>query len=206
MSDNTKNLIEAISAIIQSGVAVVLLGVAIYGVRAWRRQMIGEKGYEAVRRLLVLARRFRANFSRARGIATFSGESEDRPRSANETQKKAEILDEQYARQQRLQPASDILAEIEQAVWEAETITGEEILPLVRPFGEVVRELSIALHIHFSARLQMADLPPGAAVNPAYAKESNKAELLYTREPDELNKRVDDAVEALEQKLRKYIR
>lgn len=131
----------------------------------------------------------------------------NRPREGNETPAETQILDEMFARQARLQPAANILTDLEQAAWEVEVITDEEVMPLVIPFGEVLRELNIAIYLHFNSQLQISNLPPGASVNPAYVKDTReRTELIYASEPDRLNQRVDSALEALEQKLRKYIR
>ncbi len=207
----TPELLDTLTSIFSNVVtgitAIVVAIVAIKGLRAWRQELRGKAQYEAVRQVMTLARRFRAEFKRSRGVMTWSSEYVDRPRGENETPEQARVLDARYARLGRLQPAADVLVELEQAAWEAEVATGEDIIPLLSPFGEVVRELNIAILQHFEMQLAQANRPPMSAPLPEPGGDFvSQLELIYQPGEDELTQRVDDALAELEKQLKKYIR
>jgi hypothetical protein len=116
------------------------------------------------------------------------------------------ILNEQFARLGRLRPAADILVDLEQAAWEAEVATGEEIIPLLSPFKEVVRELNIAILQYFETQLIQAKRSPLSTPIPSPGGDwESQLRLIYAPGEDELTGRVDEAFEALEQRLREYM-
>jgi len=204
----TPELVDTCTSIfsnVATGVtAIALVVIAIKGLQAWRQQMVGQSRYEAARRLLLLARRFRGAFGRSRGPATRSNEYAERPRGEDETPAQKQVLDEQYARLNRLQPAADILAELEQAVWEAEVVTGEALVQLAKPFGLVLQELNLAIVKHFYLRSEVAN---GHTITKQQAKEQQRlTKLIYEPHEDDLTRRVDEALAALEEHLKKYIR
>jgi len=207
ISNDTKNLIEAISTIVQSMSAVAVAFIALYGLQTWRRQMIGQRRYEVVHKLLLLARKFRVAFSKSRSSHISSYEYESRERNKDDTPEIAEIFDEHYARIAKLAPSWQIYIEIEQVVWEAEIITGEDISTLAKPFQEVLLVLKKALGDYVRSQMRMSRHPPDNNID---ADDVNLYEqsrkLLCSDEPDELNKSVDDAVARLERQLRTYIR
>jgi len=193
-------LLEAIIA----GVVVVLFGL-LANLVANRAKLLEQKRYEAVEEVISLARQFREIFSMSRKPLAYSFGKENRPRDTGETPEKSQVLDEEYACRASFQQAAEILVKLQRAVQDAEIVTGEKITPIVKPFSEVIHELDGAIHDHFTYRLRLLELSPGEVLNPAYAEKHNKAELLYVFGPDELNSRVDNALEVLEQRLRKYL-
>lgn len=210
MSADTKELIEAISSIVQGATALTVAIVAILGFSTWWRQMMGEKQYEAVRRLLLLVRQFRGEFGKARGPLTYPHEYEGRIRPPDERPEHSALLNEQYARQNRLQPLIEIVLALEQAAWEVEVITGEEIIPIAKPLGEVLFELRSTIDRYFTRRLAQMEqaLKPDMNMTPdkKMMEEHDLVYSVYRAEGDKLSTRVDDAVKTLERKLGKYIR
>lgn len=200
--DQIAPIVSVVANAVTAISAVVVAIAAWLGLRAWRRELTGKGRYEAVRRVLLLARRFRGAFGRSRGMFTWANEYADRPRGENETPAQRQILDEQYARLNRLRPAADLLAELEQAVWETEVVTGEELVPLAKPFGEVFQELNLAIVQHFHARIEVAN---GHPISVHIQEGERHTRLIYEPGEDDLTKRVDDALAELEKRLKKYI-
>jgi len=206
MQPSTFDTYSSIFSNLATGItAIVLVVVAIQGLRSWRHQMVGQNRYTSARQLLLLARRFRAAFARSRSPFGWSNEYIGRERLQNESPYQSRVLDEQYARVNRLRPAADILSELEQAAWEAEIVTGEELIQIVQPFADVVRELNIAINQMFGSQLQAANSPD---TSPLWeiVKEFDQTELIYQPGEDELNERVNEALRTLERKLKKYIK
>lgn len=202
-------LVDTLSSIFSNVVtgiaAIVVATLAIIGLKTWRKELIGRNQYDSVRRLLLLARRFKASFARSRGPVTWSSEYEARPRNDTESPEEAHIYNEQFARLQRLQPAADLLPDLEQAVYETEIVTGEDLVDLTQPFGQSVRELNIAILRHFESQL-MAIRRPDKRYLENIQQKLDQTELIYQHGEDELTKKIDEAVESLETQLSKYMR
>jgi NifB/MoaA-like Fe-S oxidoreductase len=203
--ENWDTITSIISNVASAINALVVAIVVIVGLTTWRRQMIGTKSYETVRELLLLAHRFHAAFGHSRGAPTWSDEYVGRPRGENETLAQAQVLDAKFARLNRLQPAVDLLPKLEQARWEVEIVTGEELGPVVSSFGKVVRELHIAILQHFGTQFEAADTPPESGQR-AIARNFDRTELIYQAGEDELTKCADNALAELEKRLKKYIK
>lgn len=198
MTFDVKEIISVVGTIVQSAAAVGVALAALRGLSTWRRQIAWQKRFEAACKLLLLAQGFRGALDRARSPIMYPHEWEGRPRDPNESAEQVRILDYQYALSVRLQPVAKISMEMEQAAWEAEIITGAEIMPHVQPFFEVVREVRRANDMLAAVQSLMPRLPPGQAANPVYAKHSEESlKLLFTQEEDDLKQRVDTAIESL---------
>src|SRR4030042_3575314 len=82
--------------------AIVVAGVAIYGLNRWQKELAGKAKFEIARNLILLGFQLEADFESARSPFTWSGKSADRERKDNETKDESFILNEWHARKKRL--------------------------------------------------------------------------------------------------------
>jgi Tfp pilus assembly protein PilE len=100
------------SNVVTGFAAIVVAILAYVGLQTWRKELVGRSQYEAARRLLLLARQFKGAFRQSRGMSTWSNEYAGRPKQDNEKPDETTILNERYARLNRLRPVSELLPQL----------------------------------------------------------------------------------------------
>lgn len=206
MLTQIQDIVDIFGTAFQTVAAIAVAIIAYLGLQTWKQQMIGQAKYKAVSRFLLLARQFRDAFRKSRRAITRPHEYAGRKNDPSETEEEAKWRDEEYALLARLQPAMEVLLDLEQAAWEIEVITGETVMPQVEQFSEVIREVKRAIAEFGTGQLKLQKYLPNGEINPSYKRTEEKAELIYVQGDDGLNERVDAAISALETKLKKYMR
>jgi len=187
--------------------ALVVALVAFIGLRTWRKELTGKAKFEVARNVMSLALKLNAGFKAARDIFTFSGEYVGRSRQENESSGVSEVLDEWYARSNRLKPLQENLIKIQEASWEAEILLEEYSSSLIsestKQYISSYTELSSAIHSYFDTRRHEA------VTGSPYRDQDwlvDLHKLIYSHGADDLSKRVDEATNKLKQALRTYVR
>lgn len=106
--------------------ALIVAGVAIVGLRTWRKELTGKARFDLARNIMLLGVKLKADFQRVRHPIISSRESIDRQRNENESEKESLLLNEWYARWKRLQPLVENLQKLQELGWEAEVVLDEE--------------------------------------------------------------------------------
>jgi len=135
-------LISMISNIVVALSALIVALVAFIGLRTWRKELTGKAKFEVARNVMSLALKLNAGFKAARDIFTFSGEYVGRSRQENETSGVSQVLDEWYARSNRLKPLQENLIKIQEASWEAEILLEEYSSKLI---SESTKHIYVAM-------------------------------------------------------------
>jgi hypothetical protein len=186
----------------------ILLGVAaivgIWGLWEWRRELIGKTKFDVARRLTLLALQFRDEFHGARRVFTLAGESAEREVGTAEHPSETRVADEYFSRSRRLLLLQETLRKLLEAGWEAEIILSEENADLVRPFDDAFRELFVAMGYFFEEEMRLAK--GGSPTGPSAEKHRELRKVIYGLSDDPTGKTVDETVDRLKKRMRKYVR
>ncbi len=182
-------------ASICSNLAVGLAALfGIWGIREWRRELIGKAKFETARKVLGVAYMFRDAIANAR-FPVFPGYSAGRVRQEGETAEQRAILDEEYARKVKLVPVAKRLQELQQESWAAEILFGnKEIRKYIAPFMERYREIQYALNSYYFKKYSDE------------GRDTTKEWLLINSgENDKFCQSIDSAVDELADYLARYL-
>jgi hypothetical protein len=200
-------LTSMVSDIVVGLSALFVALVAFKGLQTWRRELTGKAKFEIARSLMSLALKLSAGFKASRDIFTFSGESTDRSRQENESSNVSQVLDEWYARSNRLKPLHENLIKIQEASWEAEILLEENASRLIseatKQYISSYAELSSAIYSYFDTRRHEA-----VTGNLYHDQDwmTGLHKLIYSAGTDDFSKRVDETTDNLKQALRTYVR
>ncbi len=197
-------LIELTNIISNVAVAVAAI-LGIIGLWKWRTELIGKTKFETARKMTLLALQFRDEYGRARNAWTSPGEWGERKKGDDEKPDESKVLDEYFARYQRLQPLQDTLRKFYEVSWEAEVILSEVDANLVQLFEDLFQELFIAMEFYFDEQLKRAKRPSGKA-DVDYDQMKNWRKIIYGFRGDEVSKAADNAADKVKKQLKKYIR
>jgi hypothetical protein len=201
---------EMVSLISDIVVGVSALGVAViafFGLRTWRRELTGKAKFNLARDLMLLGFKLEALFEGARHPFTYSTEYADRPRKEDETQNVSQVLDEWYARANRLKTLHENLIKIQEASWEAQILLNEDSKNSVSEAVAVYRhsfvELSSAIDSHFDTKRESAEtgIP---YKDQDWLKELHKT--IYSRKDDNFSKQIEGATTKLKSALQAYVK
>jgi hypothetical protein len=85
---------------------------AVYGLSAWRRQLIGSKKAEAAEKLLACSYEARDIIDAARSPVSFDNEGRERPYSIGETEAQVRLLNRYWTPAERLMSKSEFFAKL----------------------------------------------------------------------------------------------
>jgi len=119
-------LVSLVSDIVVGLCVVVVAVVAFFGLRTWRKELTGKAQFEVARNMMLLGLKLDADFQWVRHPLTSSRESAGRQRKENESADESRVLDEWYAKWERLRPLIENLQKLQGAGWEAEVVLDEE--------------------------------------------------------------------------------
>jgi hypothetical protein len=196
-----------VSDIIVSISALSVAVIAFFGLRTWRKELTGKAKFNLARDLMLLGLKLQAHFEGARGLFTSSAEFIDRPRKEDETPDVSQVLDEWYARANRLKPLHENLIKIQEASWEAKILFDEDASEAVSEAVFVYRhnfaELSSAVSSYFDTKRQAAKsgIP---YEDQDWLKKLHRT--IYTPSGDDFSKQIEGATTKLESALQAYVK
>lgn len=175
-----KSIVELITPLLLAIAAVVEL-------RQWREQLIGTSQIEIARKIVQLAVQFRSEFTKARNPFSIPVEN-------------PETDDAEYrARIKMLQPASEVLNHLEEALWEAEAVLNQNLSETVKPFWKSYNKVyATVIGVHYPKSWN-----PSIPVE----KQNEAITIIYgpDSERDALSSDVEQAVAKLKTELRQYL-
>jgi hypothetical protein len=186
------------------------LAVAIFawlGLKTWRKELTGKAKFEIARNMMRLGFELKDAFGWVRHPFTRVNEYADRPKQDTEAKDESQIIDEWYAKGNRLRSVAEILNKIIEAQWEAECLleenSVESIKDAVKSYRESYADLYSAITTYFQCRQQEI----------RFSKPYKDQEWLeglhpkiYAITDDEFSKKVEDATERLSSTLKEYVR
>jgi len=192
-------------ALIKDILIAVAAIVGLYSLRQWRAELKGNARFELARRMVLLAFEFRERFHFVRNPFTFSSEYEDRPdRDASE--EVGGLSDRQYAVQKRFTPLAETTMELSRCLWEARIVLDRKVANKVEPLEQSFLELKRAIRLDFGLQEMMANVPAFSLDEKDMAEVKARQKILYYQgEGDELDKLVNEAVDALVEHLERYV-
>ncbi len=200
-------LVSIASDIAVGVAALIVAGVAFFGVRRWRKELTGKAKFDAARNVILLGLRLNAGFESARNPFTYSTEHTGRSRQENEPSDVSQVLDEWHARGNRLKPLHEDLVKIQEASWEADILLGEDsskrVAEAIEGFSKSYGELSSAIYYHFEERHREVT-SSGATIDHAWLKELHA--IIYSRTEDDFSKQIKEATTKLEIALQAYVK
>jgi len=195
--------VELISILSNACVGLSALTVAIIGIiglRQWRAELKGKTKFEIARKMALLLFQYRDEYKRARNPFTFLGESAERKKDDAETQGEVQLLDEYYARRNRLVPLQETLRKLYEVSWEAEVVLDKEIGKFIQPIEDSFKELFTSIEAYFQT--QYNQLKRGGGPEEEWLKPHYKR--IYGID-DESSEAIDNSTNALVEKLKVYL-
>jgi len=185
-----------------SAIAVAMIG--FFGLQQWKRELRGKTQFDLARRIAQQAFEFRERFHAARSSFTYIGQSAERAKAENETLEVAEVMDEWYARSKLMEELNKTARILHETTWEGSLLLDPEITDLVKPLENAFSELLVSFHVYFRAQLRNARRPNRTSGNEDCLEEH--CDRVYGNPNDSIAKGVDTAVDALAQRVKRYIR
>ena len=178
--------------------AAVAVGVAIAGLKTWKRQLHGNTEYDLARRLLRATYKLREAINFVRAAFIPAGETDKALEDAGlkdapvaEREKRAQEL----VYQARWKPVIQARIEFDAELLEAEALWGPEMQPLGLAVKQCMGELVAALQRYLSHRMP-DDLERYQAIH----------DIVFGSEDDEYTKRLQVAIAAIENSLRPHLK
>jgi len=200
-------LVSLVSDIALGISAVVVAVVAFFGLRTWRKELTGKAKFDVARNVMLLGFKLRENFKWARNPGGWSWEYANRTRQENESPELSAVLDQWYAKNQRLQLLVENLQKLEEAAWEAEILLNEDSGKCVQEAFNTYRssyaELSSAIYSYFETR---HDEAIGQDVRQRQEEQKELKKEIYSAARDDFSKRIDQATEQLATALKTYVK
>jgi hypothetical protein len=196
-------LITIISEIIVGISAIAVAVFAFIGLRQWKIQLTGRTKFEVARKMAILAFEFRDEYKRVRSPMTLPGESSERQVAESETLEETNLLNEYFARRNRLRPLQDTLRKLYETSWEAEIILDKDIGKFIKPLEKAFSELYASIESYFGAEHSRINrqVPTGR-------KEDwleNHFNRIYGHDHDDIAIAIDASIQSLVDKLKTYL-
>ena len=201
---------ETVSLISDIVVGISAFGVAVIaflGLQTWRKELTGKAKFALARDVMLLGFKLRAHFEGAIDPFTYSTESADRSRKEDETPNVSQVLDEWYARANRLKPLQENLIKIQEASWEAQILFSEDssksVSEAVTIYRHIYAELASAIYSYFDTRRHEA------ATGISYKDQDWLKKLhrtIYAPPEDDFSKQIDKATTKLKSALQAYVK
>lgn len=188
--------------ILQAGSIIGAAWMAIWGISAWRREMIGRKKADLAENVLAAFFEAQDIFISARHPFAFGNEGRSRPRDDNENDDDAHHLDSFYVPIERIEKHNEFFAKLEASKYRFMTLFGSEA---VLPFHEIrgVRNEIVSAAVSLIRRhkaLRGRDQFPERDQNRIRELE----EIIWSvgQDDDPLKNRIENAVSSIEQTCR----
>jgi len=187
--------------------ALVVATVAFLGLRTWRRELTGKAKFDLARNTMLLALKLKADFEWARNPGGWSWEYAGRTWQESESPGVKEVLNQWYAKNQRLEPLVENLQKFQEVSWEAEIVLGEDSSKRVSEALAIYRrsygELSSAIDSYFETRHEEA-IGHDVSMHQDWLKELRK--VIFSAKDDDFSKQIDKAIEQLAPALKTYVK
>ena len=200
-------LVSLISDIAIGVSAIFVAFMAFFGLRTWRKELTGKAKFTLARDVMLLGFKLKAHFEGARDLFTYSTEYTGRSRQENEPPNVSQVLNEWYARANRLKPLHENLIKIQEASWEAQILLSEDSSNRVSETVAVYRhrygELSSTIYSYFETRRHEA------ATERPYKDQDwleKLHKIIYAQPEDDFSKQIDEATTKLETALQTYVK
>jgi len=196
----SKDIILGLSAI-----AVVVF--AWIGLQAWRRELTGKARFKTARSMMRLGYKLKYDFEWARHPFTRAYEWADRTAQDKESGGESHVLNEWYARGNRLNSVAKSLNKMIEVQWEAEILLDEssvqDVKEAVKSYRESYADLASAVSSYFDVRQDEA------RTGEQYKDQDWLRELrktIFSPSGDDFSKKVDGATDKLSLALKKYVK
>ncbi len=200
-------LVSVLNSIVGAVIGIALLGLAVYGYNQWRTEVRGQAQFKLASKMVKLASQFKDEFERARFFITTKDERAKRAKSVDEMPEQTRILDERDARVNRMGVSYKIFGKLEEAVWEADVILGEEASKLIQPLRREWMNLFDAAFYYFEEELRNLR-EPNTRTPKIEARQKELWNIIYNTRfgEDEVARRVENTVNNLKEYLKKFLK
>lgn len=200
----TLELISAIKDIVLAVAALATVSVAVYGVKSWSRELRGKASFEVARGLIRATYKFRDELGYSRSPWTSASEFPKgySPMSRDRTpEKEAEAW--AYVFNKRWRPVAEAQLEFEAQVLEAEALWGSDIKSETNELRQCARNLRVAMEAMVANE---ANGKEDFISDKDFAKDIKADVWAIKEETNKLSKKIDNAVEAIEESVRPHIK
>jgi hypothetical protein len=201
------NTISLVSDIVVAISAIIVAILAFWGLNKWRREISGKAKFDLVRQIMRNNSEFENNFLGARNPFTHGGELVGRERKEGESSRETEIMNEWYARFNRLKVVSESLVKLQELGWEAESLldieSSKQVTETIKIYRNAYASLITSINSYFETRRREI------TTNNMYRDQEWLTKLhkeIYGLENDERSKEITAAKEKLANVLKKYVR
>jgi len=201
---------ETVSLISDIVVGISALGVAViafFGLRTWRRELTGKAKFTIARDLMLLGFKIKSNFEDARYLFTYSPEFANRVRKEGEMPNVSQVLDEWYARSDRMKPLYVDLVKMVEVSWEAQILldknSSNRISEALATYRERDAELTSAIHSYFDTR-KLEETSGQPYKDQDWLEKLHRT--IYALPEDDFSKQIDEATNKLESALQAYVK
>ncbi len=203
----TVNIISIIKDIVLGLSALTVAILALIGLNTWRKELTGRAKFETARNMMRLSLKFQANLEGVRFPVTHYSEYANRTKQAGESISESSVLDEWYAKTNRINAVFENLTTIVQVKWEAEILLDESsvqnVIEAVKSYTESYANLSTAISDYFSIRYD--EVRTGNPyIQQDYIKELKN--IISSIPSDDFSTKVNDATDKLSSALKQYVR
>lgn len=198
---------EYVKDVILALSAITIAILAFLGLQTWRKELTGKAKFETARNMMQLGLKFRANLEGVRHGLTMYFEYASRTKQPEELERESQVLNEWYARTNRINSVFENLTKITEVKWEAEILLNESsvqaIEEVVKSYRESYANLSSVTSTYFDIRHN--EIRTGEQYgNQKWLKELEKT--IYSTPNDEFSKKVDDTTDKLSSALKQYVK
>lgn len=171
-----------------------------------------EAQFQLALKLIRLSSEFRNAYGAVRSFYVYESETASRPHGENESNAETALLDERYARLNRIRRVSDAAHALWELIPEAEVILQPDIAKFIEPYTQEHVQLFDAIFYYFSAELALTKREINHLDDPERHAEylrrlrAPHPRAAYNGEIDEAGKCVDELTKRLRQELEKYLR
>ena len=188
--------------------AVIGSYVALRGLNTWNRQLKGGVEYELTRRLLKLTYRLREAIKGVRNPIMWGGETPtpDTEEAKDMSPDRRRFYDISNAYQKRWDKVTEVQADLQTELLEAEALWGQDIHSCFEPLLRLQQELFVAVHFYITACNPSESEDVRDAMSKAMRK---KRDILYDmsgEKDDEFTNDVNQAIKSIEALLKPHLR
>lgn len=201
------DIISVIKDIVFGLSAIAVAFFAWLGLRTWRKELTGKAKFETSRNMMRLGLKLRANLEGVRHPLTGYPEYASRTKQPEESESESQVLNEWYAKANRINAVFENLTKIIEGKWEAEILFSESsvqsIEEAIKSYRESYADLSSAISTYFDIRRDEARTKE-LYKDQEWLKGLKKT--IYSAQDDDFSKKVDEATDKLSSALKQYVK